>query len=176
MSRREGADLPAQPHQVLRLAGKDDGAGAIIAVVQGPDADGVPGGDEIVLFGVVDDEGELCVQLGEHVQAVLFVQGQQDLAVAAALELVAFFRQLPLQGAEAVDLAVADHVAAVQRKGLHARLCQAHDGQPVEAQPAGRGLDDPGHVRPPGAGPVKEGQQLFFRVGLSGKSHDRAHK
>ena len=176
VARREGADLLAQPHQVLRLAGKDDGAVPVIAVVQGPDADGVPGGDEVVLLGVVNDEGKLRVQLGEHVQTVLLVQGQQDLAVAAALELIAFLRQLPLQGAEAVDLAVADHVVAVQLKGLHARLCQSHDGQPVEAQPAGRRLDDAGHVRPPGTGPVKEGQQLFLRVGFFGKAHDCAHK
>ena len=39
---REGADVSTQPHQVLGLAGKDDGAGAVIAVVQRPDADGVP--------------------------------------------------------------------------------------------------------------------------------------
>ena len=48
VSRREGADPLTQPHQVFRFAGKDDGAGAVIAVVQGPDADGIPGGDEII--------------------------------------------------------------------------------------------------------------------------------
>ena len=103
-------------------------------------------------------------------------QGQQDLAVAAAFELVALLHQLPLQGAEAVDLAVADHVVAVQLKGLHAGLRQAHDGQAVEAQPAGGCLNDPAHVGAAGDGPVKVGEDFFLGSGLLGKTHDRAHK
>ena len=58
----------------------------------------IPGCDELIPLGIVDDEGELRVQLGEHLQAVLPVQRKQDLTVAAAAEGVAFFRQLPLQG------------------------------------------------------------------------------
>ena len=176
VSRREGADPLTQPHQVFRFAGKDDGAGAVIAVVQGPDADGIPGCDELIPLGIVDDEGELRVQLGEHLQAVLPVQRKQDLTVAAAAEGVAFFRQLPLQGAEAVDLAVADHIVPVQLKGLHPRLRQAHDGQPVKAQPAGRRLEDLRHVRSPGPGSVKEGQKFLLGVGLFGKTHNCAHR
>ena len=86
---REGADLLAQADEVLGLAGEHDTAILVIAVEQRPDADGVPGGDEGVRGGIVDDEGELGVQPGKHAQAVLVEQGQQDLAVAAALEGVA---------------------------------------------------------------------------------------
>ena len=96
MPRREGADLLAQADEVFGLAGEDDAAVIQVAVEQGADADGVPGGDEGVRLVVVDDHGELGVQLGEHVQAILPVQGQDDLAVAAALEFVALLRQLPL--------------------------------------------------------------------------------
>ncbi len=93
---REGADLLAQADEVFGLAGEDDAAVVQVAVEQRADADGVPGGDEGVRLVVVDDHGELGVQLREHVQAILPVQGQDDLAVAAALEFVALLRQLPL--------------------------------------------------------------------------------
>ena len=93
---REGADLLAQADEVFGLAGEDDAAVIQVAVEQRADADGVPGGDEGVRLVVVDDHGELGVQFREHVQAILPVQGQDDLAVAAALEFVALLRQLPL--------------------------------------------------------------------------------
>ena len=70
-------------------------------------------------------------------------QGEQDLAVAAALELIAFFRQLPFQGTEAVDLAVAHHVAAVQRKRLHSFGMQSHNGQAVKTQKSRSRLYNP---------------------------------
>ena len=175
MAGREGADFLAQADEVLGLAGEHDGAVLVVTVEQRPDTDGIPGCDEGVGHGIVDDEGELGVQPGEHGQAVFPEQGQQNLTVAAALELIAFFGQLPLQGAEAVNFAVADHIVAVQLKGLHTGLRQAHDGQAVEAEVAGRGLDDAAHVGAAGNGAVKIGTDLLFGVGLLGKTHDGTH-
>ena len=176
VARREGADLAAKPHKVLGLAGKYDAAIVQIAVKQGADTNGVPGGNKGIPLVVINNHGKLGVQFGEHIEAVLPVQRQNDLAVAAALECVALFRQLPLQGAEAVQLAVAHHHVAVQLKGLHTSLGQAHDGQPVEAQPAGAGVHDPGHIRPPGEGPVEILPNLMLVQFLRGKPHNCAHK
>ena len=176
MPRREGADLLAEADEILGLAGEHDAAVIQIAVEQRPDADGVPGGDEGIRLVVIDDHGKLRIQLGKHRKAVFPVQRQNDLAVAAALEFVALLRQLPLQGTEAVQLPVAHHHIAVQLKGLHASLSQAHDGQPVEAQPAGAGVHDLGHVGATGNGPVKIGRDLTLVQLLGGKTHNCAHK
>ena len=176
MPRREGADLLAEADEVFGLAGEHDAAVIQIAVEQRPDADGVPGGDEGIRLVVIDDHGELRVQLGKHRKAVFPVQRQNDLAVAAALEFVALLRQLPLQGTEAVQLPVAHHHIAVQLKGLHAGLGQAHDGQPVETQPARAGVHDLGHVGATGNGPVKIGRDLTLVQLLGGKTHNCAHK
>ena len=86
-----------------------------------------------------------------------------------------FFRQLPLQGAEAVDLAVADHIVPVQLKGLHPRLRQAHDGQTAKAQQTELGL---GHALVVGA--AAGGTQQIFGESFLGQimpgiTHDAAH-
>ena len=176
MPRREGADLLTKTRQVLGLAGEDDSPRPVVTVEQGPDADGVSGGDEGISFPVVDNQSELRVQPGEHLQAVLPVERQQNLAVAAALEGVALLLELPLQGPEAVNLAVAHQAVRPQPEGLHALRRQAHDGQPVEAEPAGRGLHDTGHVGSPGNRAVEKGLELLPGNFLLFKSHDRAHK
>ena len=59
--RGEGLDAPGQPQQAPGLAGEEDVPGGAVTVVQGPDADGVPGGHEAVRGLVVEDEGELRV-------------------------------------------------------------------------------------------------------------------
>ena len=176
MPRREGVDLLTESHQVLGLAGEDHGPGWVRPVEQGADADGVPGGDEGIRGRVIDHQGELRVQPGEHLQAVLVEQGEQHLAVAAAAEAVALFLQLPPQGAEAVDLAVADRVVPVQSEGLHPRLREAHDGEPLEAEPAGGGFHNSAHIRAPGGCAVQKGGDLLPGQRLLGESHDRTHK
>ena len=93
-------------------------------------------GDEQLLAAVVEDHGELGVQMLEHVQAVLIVEGQDDLAVGVRLEGIPFRFQLLLHGAEAVQLAVADHAVGPPEEGLHALRRQAHDG------PAARSPED----------------------------------
>ena len=175
MARREGADLLAQAHQVLGLAGKDDSAVGVVAVEERTDADGVPGGDEGVGHGIVDDESKLRVQPGKHGKAVLMEHGQKDLAVTVAVEGI-LARQLPANGPEAVELAVAHHIVPVQGERLHAVLGKVHDGQPVEAQVARRRLHNAAHVGPAGAGTGKVGQDLLAGAGLLGKAHDGTHK
>ena len=155
VSGRERHDFAADAHKVFRLTGKNDGAGIVVAVVERTDADGVAGGDKGLLLRVVQDQGELGVQHAEHVGAVLPVEGKQNLAVGFAAEGIALCQQLPLQRLKAVDLAVADHIAAVQCKGLHAGRLQTHDGQPVEAQQPVTGVNDPAVVGATGQRLVK---------------------
>ena len=64
-------------------------AGLGVAVEQRTDADGVAGGDEPILAGIVQDQRKLRVHVAEHIQPVLVVQRQQDLAVAVGAELIA---------------------------------------------------------------------------------------
>ena len=86
----EGTDIIAPADEVAHLGGKGDlVAGLGVAVEQRPDADGVAGGDEPILAGIVQDQSKLGVHVAEHIQSVLVVQRQQDLAVAVRAELVA---------------------------------------------------------------------------------------
>lgn len=176
VSRREREDLLTQAHQLLGLAGEENAAVRTAAIEEGPDANGVPGGNVFVRLPIVEDQGELRVQPGKHVQPVLPVHGQQELAVAAAAEGVAPLLQLCALPPPAVELPVAHHLVRPQGEGLHPTLVQPHNGQTAKAQPAGGGFRHPGHVRAPGIGPVQTGQDLFPPPGLLGKSHDHAHR
>ena len=135
VSRRERLDARAQADEVLRLAGKDDAAVLEIAVKQRADADGVARGDQAVLLRVVEDHRKLRVEHFKHLQPVLAVERQQDLAVGLTAEGI-LRGELRAQLAEAVDLAVADDHIAAEMERLHTLLAQAHDSEPVEAQPA----------------------------------------
>ena len=86
----EGTDVIAPADEVAHLGGEGDlVAGLGVAVEQRTDADGVAGGNEPVLAGIVHDQRKLGVHVAEHIQPVLVVQRQQDLAVAVGAELVA---------------------------------------------------------------------------------------
>ena len=71
MSGRERQDHVAEAGEVFRLAGEDDDALLIVAVVERPDADGVARSDEFAGLAVVEDERKLRVKQTEHVDAVL---------------------------------------------------------------------------------------------------------
>ena len=172
---REGPDALAQPHQVFRLAGKHNDAGRVVAVIQGADADGVAGGDVFPGFAVVEDAGELGVQHGEHAGSVLAIQGKQNLAVAAAAEGVAFCGQLLLQPRKAVNLPVADRIAAVQLKRLHSGRSQPHDGETVKAEQPASGIDDFGVVRPARGRACKAFGKRRKRGAAPTVTHDRTH-
>ena len=174
--RREGDDLLAQAHQVLGLAGKEHLPSVIFPVEQGPDADGVPGGDELAGLAVIEDHGKFRVQLCKHLKTVFPVQGQQDFAVGAALEGVALLLQLLFHGPEPVDFPVAHQEIPVPAKGLHPFRLGAHNGQPVKCQQPLPRVDNPGIVRPPGTGPRKALPEFFQRHPLAAISHNGAHK
>ena len=158
--RGKGGDGLAQAHQVLGLTGENRLPEPVGAVVEGTDAQGVPGGQKGILPVIVQNQGELRPQLGEHSPAILPVQGEENLAVAVAVEGV-----LPLQGPaqrpEAVDLPVAHNVVPLQGEGLHPPGREVHDSQPLEPQPTGTHLDQSLVVRPPGVGSGKVGLQLL---------------
>ena len=139
-------------------------------VIEGPDADGVPGGDELPRRAVIDDAGKLRVQHGKHSRAILPVQGEQDLAVGPASERIAFpFQYLP-EPLKAIYLAVAHTVAALPLKGLHPLRGEAHDGQPVEAQQAVSGPEHPAVVRAAADGAAKaplKGAKIGHRAAIT---------
>lgn len=170
---REGHDLGAQPHQVLGLAGEDDLPVPIIAIVQRPDADGIPGGDEGL--AVKEDHGKLCVQLPEHLHAHFGVQRQQNFAVRAAVEDIALLLQTFPDSPEAVNFAVADHGGVFPDKGLHTHFGQPHNSQPVKAQEAPGDGDDPAHIRPTGDGAVKIRLHRLRRQTVPDVANDRTH-
>src|SRR5699024_7189852 len=109
VSGREGADLPlCQSDEVFGFAGKEDRAVGEVPVIEGADADGVARGDVLVRLPVVEHEGKLGVEHGEHLGPVFAVKGEQDLAVAVRREGIAELLETALEGTETVDLAVAD--------------------------------------------------------------------
>ena len=149
MPGRERHDSSHQTHQVFRLAGKENGALAVIAVVKRTDANGVTGGNKLVGLGIVEDAGKLCIQHLKHVHAILPVQREEDFAVGVALEGVGVCQSL-FKFLKAVNFPVADHQTAVQCKRLHPRGRQSHNGQPVESQDSIAGLSHPTVIGTPG--------------------------
>ena len=113
-----------------------------VAVEQRADADGVAGGDQKLFATVVQNHRELGVKVLEHIEAVLVVQRQDDLAVGVGVKVVALGLQLGLDGAEAIQLAVAGDTICAAEEGLHALRRQTHDGKAAKAQQTELGLDD----------------------------------
>ena len=172
----EGPDVVAPADEVLHLGRECDlVAGLGVAVEQRADADGVAGCDEAILAGIVEDEGKLGVQMAEHVEAVLIIKRQQDLAVAVGLELVTPALQNLFFKAEAVQLAVADHTVGSAVERLHAFGRQAHDGQPAKAHQAERPFHDPLVIRAAHHG----AQQIILELGgtqiVPGVTHYTTH-
>ena len=73
VSGRKRHDIVHEADEVFRLAGEDDRALGVIAVVQRADADGVACRDEAAALGIIDDHGELRVEPAEHVQPLALV-------------------------------------------------------------------------------------------------------
>ena len=158
----EGADVVAPADQVLHLGGKGDlVAGLGIAVEQRTDADGVAGCDQPVLAGIIQNKRKLGVHMAEHIQTVLVIQRQQDLAVAVGGKLVAPALQDLLLKAEAVELTVADHAVGTAVEGLHPLRGQAHDGKAAKAHQTKRPFHHTLIVRPAHHG----AQQILLEFG-----------
>ena len=110
-----------RPTRFFRLGRKGNVPRLTVAVEQRADTDGVACGDQQLFAAVVQDHGELGVEVPEHVKAVLVVERQDDLAVGVGLERVALGLQIGLDGAEAVQLAVAGTQSAPRKKGCMPR-------------------------------------------------------
>ena len=172
---RERIDFFTQAHEVFRLGRKGNVPRLTVAVEQRADADGVACGDQQLFAAVVQDHGELGVEVPEHVKAVLVVERQDDLAVGVGLERVALGLQLGLDGAEAVQLAVAGHAVRTAEEGLHALGRQAHDGQTAKAQQAELGLGHALVVRAAAGGTQQIFGESFLGQIMPGITHDAAH-
>ena len=149
VSRRKRQDFANQPYQIFRFAGKQDRTVSVIAVIQRANADGVTGGDKLLLPAVVENAGKLRIQLSKHADAVFFIHGQQHFAVGLAGKGVVL-GQFLFKLFKAVNLAVADHPAAVQAEGLHSFRVKPHDGQSVKAEYPLPHVNDAGIVRASG--------------------------
>ena len=172
----EGTDVVAPANEILHLGGECDlVAGLGVAVEQRTDADGVAGCDEAVFAGIVQDEGEFGVHVAEHIEAVLVIQRQQDLAVAVGGKLVAPALQDFLLKAEAVELTVADHAVGTAVERLHAFRRQAHDGKAAKAHQTERPFHHTLVVR----AAHDRAQQVFLEFGgtqiVPGIAHNTTH-
>ena len=123
------------------------GAVAVVADIEGNDADGVAGDEEGIALLVVEDEGEDTVEVLEEVDALLAIKRQDDLAVAARAELIVV-GQTASDVLMVVDLAVdGQHLTAVGRKeGLSAGL-RIDDAQALVGQDGGGAAIDAAPVR-----------------------------
>ena len=168
-------DFMTETHEVLRLGGKCQRAVVGGAIVEGTNTDRIPRRDVVIGLCIVDDECELCVEHTEHLGAELTPERKQDLAVRIGLEGIALLRELLTQRAETVDLAVADHVGAIQFERLHAGVGQAHDGETIEAEVAVTGVDDTGIVRSSRCSLQKRGLHNLILCALVTESDNTAH-
>ena len=150
-------------------------AGIAVPVEQRTDADGIAGRDEPFFAAVIKDHGELGVQMPEHIQAILVVKGQNDLAVGVRLEGITVRLQFLLDGAEAVKLAVAHHAVIATEEGLHPFRRQAHDGKAAKADKAELGLGHTLVVGTAGCGAQQILGEFFLGQIMSGIAQNTAH-
>ena len=99
VARQEGLDRRADPFESLQLRGDVELFVAVPADVERDDADRVAGDQILVVFDVVEGEGEDAADLFEHPEPHLAVEGQDHLAVGTGHEVV-------LRGQFGADLAV----------------------------------------------------------------------
>ena len=108
---KERGAVPAGGHargqQRLDLGGQVQRA-AVGRVVEGLDAEAIPGGEERVVGPVPEHEGELAAQVAQAGRAVVLVKVQGDLAVRAGAEAVAPAFEVALRALEVVELAIDD--------------------------------------------------------------------
>ena len=148
MAGQEGLVALALALQRLQLGSHIDGAVAVVADIEGNDTDGVTGDEEGVALLVVEDEGEDAVEVLQEVDALLAIERQDDLAIAARAELIVV-GQTAADVLMVVDLAVdGQHLTAVGREeGLAARL-GIDDAQALVGQDGGGAAIDAAPVRP----------------------------
>ena len=106
----------------------------LFVVVEGLDAEDVPGAEKGLGGLVPDDEGEHAPELLEKLLAVLLVAVEEDFGVGVGPEDVAFFQEVLPQVPVVVNFAVEgqDFGAVLIQDGLAAAV-QVDDGKPPEA-------------------------------------------
>ena len=103
-----------------------------LGIVEGLDAKGVPGAEQLLLFPVPDDEGEHAPQLLEHLRPPLHVAVEHHLGVAVGQEAVPLGGQLLPQRLKVIGLAVVgDDIAPIGADDGLPALFQVDDGQPA---------------------------------------------
>src|SRR5699024_1577327 len=91
--------------EALNLRAKEEGL-PIVIVVEGLNAEDVPGAEELLLLLVPDDKGEHAPQLLQNALAVLLVPVEDGLRIGAGGELVSLLQQVLPQSLEIVDFPV----------------------------------------------------------------------
>ena len=152
---------------------------SLLVIVEGLDAENVPGAEELLLFLVPDDKGKHAPQLLQNLLPVLLVPVENGLRIRAGFKHMALFQQVVPQGLKVVNLPVEhQHLGAVLvEKGLPAAL-QVDDGKPPEAQGNACIHIIVRVVRSPVDNPVRHGLYHVFRachLRRISKSHKTTH-
>ena len=167
MPRGELGNGAAHGRQRLHLGSDVEAALVVAPRVQGDDAQMVARDDVAVLLEVVEDEGEDPVEAVQEVAALLRVQAENDLAVAACpgVEGVDPGLQLPV----VVDLPVHGEYMGLRR--VEERLgavFHVDDGQPVVCQHGAVVHEDAGPVGAAVPLQLRERQHLRARGRVGG--------
>ena len=150
-----------------------------LGVVEGLDAEGIPGAEQLLFLPVPDDEGKHTPQLLQHPRPPLHVAVEHHLGVAVGAEAVALGNQLLPQLPEVVGLAVVgDDVSPVGAEDGLLPLLQVEDGQAAVGDAAMLVGVLPLAVGAPVADGVAHGPQgRFVRGGGAGhKAGKTAHR
>ena len=147
MSGRKRHDFFGQSHQVFGLTGKKNAPAFIIPVIQGPDTQRIPRGNIAAGAAIEKHTGKFRIQHSKHFRSVLPVHRKQDFTVTAALKGVPFLHQRLLLRFKPIEFAVADGIASIQFKRLHARRRQAHNGKAVKTHKPPAGIHNAAVVR-----------------------------
>ena len=148
VARREDLDVVADGREGFHFGGDPESAVRSLAEVQGDDADGIPANQPFSLLGVEQDEGIHPGEVLDQVGAMLPVQGEDDLTIAAGLERVALEILALTQFLVVVDLAIdcQDKALFWVFQGLGSTH-HIDDGQAL--------MGDDGVGKLPNAGPVR---------------------
>ena len=141
MTGRKRHDPLAQTREVFSFAGENDNSVFVVAVVKRADAYWISCGNIFFAVAVIDDKREFRVQHGEHIRAVFPVHGEKYFAVRTAFERI-FRTERFLYFFVSVYFAVADNIASVKLKWLHALGGKPHDGKTVKGKKSVAGIGD----------------------------------